>query len=50
MTLFRVVFEGALELFNINFTIYGYTFSMWQVFLMSLLISCVIGGIAHFLS
>lgn len=28
-----LVFEKVLELFQIEFTIYGFTFSMWEVFL-----------------
>lgn len=27
------VFDLVLELFQIEFTIYGFTFSMWEVFL-----------------
>lgn len=27
------VFDLVVELFQIEFTIYGFTFSMWQVFL-----------------
>ena len=28
-----LVFGKVVELFSIEFTIYGFTFSMWQVFL-----------------
>lgn len=28
-----LVFQKVVELFQIEFTIYGFTFSMWQVFL-----------------
>lgn len=27
------LFEKVVEVFSIEFTIYGFTFSMWQVFL-----------------
>ena len=28
-----LVFQKVVELFQIEFTIYGFTFSMWEVFL-----------------
>lgn len=28
-----LIFEKVVELFSIEFTLYGFTFSMWQVFL-----------------
>lgn len=30
------VIEKVVELFSIEFTIYGFTFSMWQVFLFDI--------------
>lgn len=30
---FGMVIEKIVELFSIEFTLYGFTFSMWQVFL-----------------
>ncbi len=31
-----LIFEKVVELFSIEFTIYGFTFSMWQVFLFDM--------------
>lgn len=31
-----LVFQKVVELFQIEFTIYGFTFSLWQVFLFDL--------------
>lgn len=36
------VFEMVVELFSIEFTIYGFTFSMWQVFLFDFAAGIVI--------
>lgn len=36
------VFQKVLEVFQIEFTIYGFTFSMWQVFLFDFAASIVI--------
>ena len=36
------VFEKVVELFSIEFTIYGFTFSMWQVFLFDFAAGIVI--------
>lgn len=30
------LFSAVVELFKIEFTIYGFTFSMWQVFLFNI--------------
>ena len=30
-----LVFEMVVELFSMEFTIFGFTFSMWQVYLFS---------------
>lgn len=37
-----LVFEKLVELFSIEFTIYGFTFSMWQVFLFDFAAAIVI--------
>ena len=33
---FGLLIEKTVELFSIEFTIYGFTFSMWQVFLFDI--------------
>ena len=37
-----LVFDKLVELFSIEFTIYGFTFSMWQVFLFDFVAGIVI--------
>ena len=41
--LFRsaALFSWVVELFSIEFTIYGFTFSMWQVFLFDIVAAIV---------
>lgn len=36
-----LVFQKVVELFSIEFTIYDFTFSMWQVFLFDIAASIV---------
>ena len=35
------LFSWVVELFSIEFTIYGFTFSMWQVFLVAIVAAIV---------
>lgn len=42
-----LVFEKVVELFSIEFTIYGFTFSMWQVYLFDFAATIVIWIIAE---
>lgn len=35
------LFAWVVQLFSLEFTIYGFTFSMWQVFLFDIVISIV---------
>ena len=37
-----VVFQMVVELFQIEFTLYGFTFSMWEVFLFDFVAGIVI--------
>lgn len=37
-----LVFQKVVELFQIRFTIYGFTFSMWQVYLFDFAAAIVI--------
>ena len=39
---FGQLIEKTVELFSIEFTIYGFTFSMWQVFLFDFVAGIVI--------
>ena len=39
---FGLIIEKVVELFSIEFTIYGFTFSLWQVFLFDIAASIVI--------
>ena len=39
---FGQLIEKTVELFSIEFTIYGFTFSMWQVFLFDIAAGIVI--------
>ena len=36
-----ILFSYVMELFKIEFTIYGFTFSFWQVFVFSIVVSLV---------
>lgn len=36
------VFELVVELFSIEFTLYGFTFSMWQVFLFDMVAGIIV--------
>lgn len=38
---FGMLIEKVVELFSIEFTIYGFTFSMWQVFLFDIVVGIV---------
>ena len=38
------LFSWVVELFYIEFTVYGFTFSMWQVFLFDI-VAAIIGWI-----
>lgn len=39
---FGQIIEKVVEAFSIEFTIYGFTFSLWQVFLFDIAVSIVI--------
>lgn len=39
---FGMLIEMTVELFSVEFTIYGFTFSMWQVFLFDIAAGIVI--------
>ena len=39
---FGLIIEKVVELFSIEFTIYGFTFSMWQVYLFDFAAAIVI--------
>ena len=39
---FGQIIEKVVELFSIEFTIYGFTFSMWQVYLFDFAAAIVI--------
>ena len=38
---FGLIIEKVVEVFSIEFTIYGFTFSMWQVFLFDIAASII---------
>lgn len=44
---FGQLVEKVVEVFSIEFTIYGFTFSMWQVFLFDIAASIVIWVLAE---
>lgn len=48
MNVVKAVFDGVMELFNINITIYGFTFTFWQVFILELIAVCVLGAVMTF--
>lgn len=48
MNVVKAVFDGVMELFNINITIYGFTFTFWQVFMLGLIAVCVLGAVMAF--
>lgn len=35
------LFAGIFDLFKIEFTLYGFTFSLWQVFVFTIIVSLV---------
>ena len=35
------LFSWIVDLFSVEFTIYGFTFSMWQVFLFDIVVAIV---------
>lgn len=35
------LFSYVLKLFQLEFTLYGFTFSLWEVFVFSVVSSCV---------
>ena len=43
------LFNTVLALFQIEFTIYGFTFSMWQVFCFDIVVAIVGWGIGQVL-
>lgn len=45
MNVVQAVFDGVMELFNLNITIYGFTFTFWHVFMLGLIAVCVLGAI-----
>lgn len=42
-----LIFEMVLEVFSIEFTIFGFTFSFWQVFLFDIAASIVIWALSE---
>lgn len=38
---FGLIIEKVVEVFSIEFTIFGFTFSLWQVFLFDIAVSIV---------
>lgn len=44
---FSAMIAATVELFSVEFTIYGFTFSFWEVFLFSIAASIVIWILAH---
>ncbi len=48
MEFFRFMIEKTLELFRMDFTIYGFTFSFWDVFMLVIIGSVVCGFFSHF--
>ena len=44
---FGQLIEKVVELFSIEFTIYGFTFSLWQVFLFTIVADIVIWVISE---
>ena len=42
-----LIFEKLVELFSIEFTIFGFTFSMWQVYLFDIAAGILIWVIAE---
>lgn len=48
MNVVKAVFDGVMELFNINITLYGFTFTFWHVFILELIAVCVLGAVMAF--
>ena len=44
---FGMLIEKVLELFSIEFTVYGFTFSLWQVFLFDIAAGIVIWALVE---
>lgn len=47
---FGLIIEKIVEAFSIEFTIYGFTFSLWQVFLFDIAAGIVIWVLAEVFS
>lgn len=43
MEIFRSLFAATLSVFQVDFTLYGYTFSMWDVFLWTTVAGLILG-------
>lgn len=48
MELFLATMQTVLSLLRIEFTVLGFTFSLWQVFLFSIIGSAVAGAVSWF--
>lgn len=44
---FGAMIAATVELFSVEFAIYGFTFSFWEVFLFSVAASIVVWLLAH---
>lgn len=44
---FLKVMGMILKLFQLEFDVYGFTFSLWQVMMLGVLLSVVIGWVSH---
>lgn len=42
MQYFGLIFETAFEMFRMNFTLFGFTFSFWEVLVFTVVASLVI--------
>lgn len=48
MELFTAAVTSVIDLMRIDFTLFGYTFSLWQVFLFSIIAGAVAGAVGWF--
>lgn len=49
MEIFQWLFSATMEIFKIEFTLYGFTFSFWDIFLWTTVAGIVLGFVGGLL-
>ena len=48
MEVFAAVLKTVLDIFKLDFTLYGFTFSLWQVFIFTMAASILLWMLGRF--